>query len=406
MIKDLIIYTPMYVTFFWALVLLLTKRENNPARFFLGVFMSVAFLVYLSHAIFFQQNITAYLIFDPIYVFSTLAVYPLYYWYIKLLTIETEYKWKNLWLLFPSAIFSIATLVVYQFMSDEEKLLYIREFLLELSGSVPETTAIKVQKLIFFGIRLVFAVQVVLFLILGRKLVLRYNQRVANFYSNLESKTIIWVKYLLYSFVATSTMSITVNLIGRNYFVDSPLLLLAPSLIFSTLLFFIGLLGYMQNHTMVDLIKDEGNPTLTDHKKINSSQLQNKLIELFEKEKAYQRPELKITEVSQLLGTNRSYVSALINGEFSCSFNEFVNKYRIAEAKRIMEKDSSGNYSLNYLADSAGFGSVGTFIRVFKEMEGVTPGKYRETNNLSKKNKKKILPGGSHSVGNSINASQ
>jgi hypothetical protein len=60
MIKDLIIYTPMYVTFFWAVVLLLTKKENNPAKFFLGFFMSVAFLVYLSHAVFFQQDLRTY----------------------------------------------------------------------------------------------------------------------------------------------------------------------------------------------------------------------------------------------------------------------------------------------------------------------------------------------------------
>jgi len=264
-------------------------------------------------------------------------------------------------------------------MSDEEKLIYIREFLLERSGSTSESVTIKIQKLIFFGIRIVFVVQVVLFLIFGRKLVLRYNKRVANFYSNLESKTIFWVKYLLYSFVATSTMSITVNLIGRNYFADSMMLLLIPSLIFSTLLFFIGLLGYMQNHTVVDLVKDEGTQPLVDLKKFNTSQLQNKLLELFEKEKAYRKPELKITEVSQLLGTNRSYVSALINNEFSCSFNEFVNKYRITEAKRMIKEDSNENYSLYYIAESVGFGSVGTFIRAFKDLEGVTPGKYRET---------------------------
>jgi AraC-like DNA-binding protein len=379
MIEDLIIYTPMYVTFFWALVLLLSKKENNPAKFFLGIFMSIAFLVYLSHAIFFQQNLHIYQLFDPIYVFSSLAVYPLYYWYIKLLTVETSYKRYNLWYLLPAAFFSIATLVAYQFMSDEEKLIYIREFLLERSGSTSESVIIKIQKLIFFGIRIVFVVQVVLFLIFGRKLVLRYNKRVANFYSNLESKTIFWVKYLLYSFVATSTMSITVNLIGRNYFADSMMLLLIPSLIFSTLLFFIGLLGYMQNHTVVDLVKDEGTQPLVDLKKFNTSQLQNKLLELFEKEKAYRKPELKITEVSQLLGTNRSYVSALINNEFSCSFNEFVNKYRITEAKRMIKEDSNENYSLYYIAESVGFGSVGTFIRAFKDLEGVTPGKYRET---------------------------
>lgn len=383
MIEDLIIYTPMYVTFFWALVLLLSKKEKNPAKFFLGIFMSIAFLVYLSHAIFFQQNIHIYQLFDPIYVFSSLAVYPLYYWYIKLLTVETSYKPTNLWYILPAAVFSIATWVTYQFMSDEERLIYIREFLLDRSGSMPEAVVIKIQKLIFYGSRIVFAIQVLLFLIYGRKLVLRYNKRVANFYSNLESKTIIWVKYLLYSYVATSTMSITVNLIGRNYFAESLILLLIPSIVFSTLLFFIGLLGYMQNHTVVDLEKDESNQPLVDHKKFNTSQLQNKLLVLFEKDKAYRKPELKITEVSQLLSTNRSYVSALINNEFSCSFNEFVNKYRIAEAKRMINEDSIENYSLSYIAESAGFGSVGTFIRVFKDMEGTTPGRYREEKNIN-----------------------
>lgn len=379
MIKDLIIYTPMYVTFFWAIVLLLSKKENNPAKFFLGIFMCVAFLVYLSHAIFFQQNLHIYQLFDPIYVFSSLSVYPLYYWYIKLLTVETSYKWSNLWFLLPAVVFSLATGIIYQFMPDEEKLAYISNFLLERSSIQQESAAIKIQKLVFYGSRIVFAIQVLLFLIYGRKLVLRYNERVANFYSNLESKTIIWVKYLLYSYVATSTMSIAVNLIGRNYFAESLILLLIPSLIFSTLLFFIGLLGYMQNHTVVDLVKDEGFQSFIDQKKLNTSQLQNKLLELFELEKAYRKPELKITEVSQLLGTNRSYVSSLINNEFSCSFNEFVNSYRITEAKKILEKDSKETYSLNYIAESVGFGSVGTLIRVFKDIEGTTPGKYRET---------------------------
>ncbi|MEE4286099.1 MAG: helix-turn-helix transcriptional regulator [Mariniphaga sp.] len=384
MIKDLIIYTPMYVTFFWAIVLLLSRKENNPARFFLGIFMSASFLIYLSHAIFFQQDIFIYRHFDPIYVFASLSVYPLYYWYIKLLTVETNYRLTNIRMLFPGLFFAFTTWLLYLFMSEAEQLSYVRGFLLERNSITPETPLIKIQKLVFYAARLVFAIQVVFFLIYGRKLVLQYNERIANFYSNLENKTIVWVKFLLYSFVATSTMSIAFNLIGREIFLHSTVLLAIPSSIFSILLFFIGLLGYMQNHTVVDLKKDDVSHPAFDQKKLHTGQMKLKLIELFENEKVYYKPELKITDVSQMLGTNRSYVSALINKEINCSFNEFVNKYRITEAKRIMEKDSTGNYSLNYLAESAGFGSVGTFIRVFKEMEGVTPGKYREANNLNK----------------------
>lgn len=378
MVKDLILYTPMYVTFFWAIVLLISRKENNPAPFFLGIFMSAAFLIYLSHALFFQQDIFVYRRFDPIYVFASLSVYPLYYWYIKLLTVETNYRWINIRMLFPALFFAFATWLLYLFMSEAEQLSYVRGFLLERSTIATETPLIKIQKFVFYTGRLVFAFQVIFFLIYGRKLVLRYNQRIANFYSNLESKTIVWVKFLLYSYVATSTMSIAFNLIGREIFLHSTVLLAIPSSIFSILLFFIGLLGYMQNHTVVDLVKDEVSQPAFDQKKLQTGQLKSKLVKLFENEKVYYKPELKITDVSQMLGTNRSYVSALINKEFNCSFNEFVNKYRIAEAKKILGDDSANNFSLNYIAENVGFGSLGTFIRVFKTMEGTTPGMFRE----------------------------
>lgn len=380
MIKDLILYTPMYVTFFWAIVLLISGRKNNRAKFFLGVFMAVAFLLYLSHAIFFQQDIFIYRLFDPFYVFASLSVYPLYYWYIKLLTVETKYKWVNLQILLPALFFAFLTWLLYQLMSEDEQLSYVREFLLERSSITTETPLIKMQKLAFFAGRLVFAIQVIFFLVHGRKLVLHYNERIANFYSNLESKTIVWVKFLLYSFVATSTMSVAFNLIGREIFLHSTLLLAIPSSIFSLLLFFIGLLGYMQNHTVVDLEKDEVSQPIADQKKFQSGQLKSKLIELFENEKVYHKPELKITDVSQMLGTNRSYVSALINNDFNCSFNEFVNNYRITEAKKMLVKNLNNNFSLNYIAETVGFGSLGTFIRAFKANEGTTPGLFRENN--------------------------
>ncbi|HDR50875.1 MAG TPA: helix-turn-helix domain-containing protein, partial [Mariniphaga anaerophila] len=236
----------------------------------------------------------------------------------------------------------------------------------------------QIQKWVILTSRLVFAIQVVFFLIHGRNLVLRYNKRIANFYSNLESKTIVWVKFLLYSFVATSAMSMVFNFIGRGVFMESTWLLLIPSFIFSLLLFLIGLQGYMQNHTVIDLDRDEGGSHPGEQKKYNSEQLREKLVELFARKQIYRQPELKITEVSQFLATNRSYVSSLINTEFSCSFSEFVNGYRIIEAKKLLAESSIEHYSLNYISETVGFGSVGTFIRVFRESEGVTPGKYRE----------------------------
>mgnify|MGYP000131030188 CR=1 FL=1 len=378
MVEDLIAYTPMYVTFFWAVVLLLSKRDKNRARFFLGVFMSAAFLVYMSHAVFFKKEISTYQYIDSVYIFAMLSVYPLYYWYIKLLTIETEMRRYNLRMLLPAFILAFSSFVLYRLMAEEERIIFIDRFLIHGDMKMPDGAVRQIQKWVILTSRLVFAIQVVFFLIHGRNLVLRYNKRIANFYSNLESKTIVWVKFLLYSFVATSAMSMVFNFIGRGVFMESTWLLLIPSFIFSLLLFLIGLQGYMQNHTVIDLDRDEGGSHPGEQKKYNSEQLREKLVELFARKQIYRQPELKITEVSQFLATNRSYVSSLINTEFSCSFSEFVNGYRIIEAKKLLAESSIEHYSLNYISETVGFGSVGTFIRVFRESEGVTPGKYRE----------------------------
>lgn len=378
--EDLIIYTPMYVTFFWAAVLLLSKKEDNSAKFFLGVFMFVAFLLYFSHAIFFNEFVTLYGFIDPLYIFCSLSVYPLYYWYIKLLTVESSYKWLNLRLLIPAFVFSLVLFANYHIMSENERHNYIHEFLIKGESGISFTRLMIIQKYIYFGSRLAFVFQVIYFLLKGLNLVKNYNKQIANFYSNLETRSILWVNFILYSLVASSTLSIIFILIGRSFFTEYHFLLLFPSVIFSVLLFFIGLLGYMQNHTVVDLEKEV---LFDDHeytKGNDTEKLNEKLLELFQNKAVYKNVDLKITQVSEMLHTNRTYISKHINTNFSCTFNDFVNHYRIEEAKRLLTDESTRNFSLNFISEKSGFGSMGTFMRVFKEVEGITPGQFRERN--------------------------
>lgn len=385
MFKDLIIYTPMYVTLFWAMVLLSSKRNTNLAKHFLGVFMILAFFVYLSHAVYFKKHSEVFLYFDPLYNFASLSVYPLYFWYIKLLTVDTRVNLRNLRLLFPALLLGLATLVTYWFMSPQERINYVDGFLFNEPISTPDTLGVLFQKGVYILSRLTFTVQVVFFLIFGSRLVKKYNLRVANFYSNLDNKTIVWVNILLISFVVTSLMGIIFNVIGRAVFFDSPYLLIIPSVIFSGLLFLIGLQGHMQNYAVANLIVDEIQQPDFDLKTFNKELLKKKLLTVFKKDKIYRNSDLKITQVSIQLQTNRTYVSNLINNDFACSFSEFVNQFRLLEAKQLLANPSTNHLSLDSISESVGFGSLGTFIRVFKESEGITPGHFRDKNMMQAK---------------------
>ena len=377
MLKELIIYTPMYVTFSWAIILLFSARNKNRPKFFLGIFMIAAFLLYLSHAYYFRQKNLNYVYFDPIYIFASLSVYPFYYWYIKLLTIECDFKWYNIRMFVPAAFFSVSSVILYVTMSADERNYYILFLLGENKNIFGYSNWVNIQYVLFTGERFVFTIQVLFFLIYGKRLVSKYNHEIANFYSDLENRSIIWVKLLLYSFFLTSVMSIIFNLIGRSTFTDSSAFLLIPSVVFSVLLFIIGFQGYMQNYTVSDFVSDQQSATETNHKSWNKIQLQKKLIELFEHEKIYKHPDLKIIHVSKKLNTNRTYISNTINSHFNSTFNDFVNKYRVNEAKELLINEIFNQYSLQYISEAVGFGSVSTFIREFKKFEGIPPGQYR-----------------------------
>jgi YesN/AraC family two-component response regulator len=56
------------------------------------------------------------------------------------------------------------------------------------------------------------------------------------------------------------------------------------------------------------------------------------------------------------------------------SFKPYVNQLRVEKAKRLMSEQES---SINEIASKVGFKNTNSFIRVFKQFEGTTPGTYR-----------------------------
>jgi AraC-like DNA-binding protein len=268
--------------------------------------------------------------------------------------------------------------------SSIEKEAYINSVVIHNKWPGSDATfMLKTMSAIFFTGRIIFGIQVFAYLILGYQLVRKYNKRIANFYSNLEGKQLVWVELLTISLLITAVFSSIANLLGRSYFLENNLLFI-PSLIFSILIFIIGLQGNKQNHSITDVVYDEGEGVKINDHSIDKTDLKEKLITFMEKEQSFLDPNFRITTLCSKLYTNRTYLSNLINDEFEMSFSDFINQYRIKFAKELMVVKMNSNYSLNHFSEEAGFGSVSSFNRAFKQFEGLTAGEYRK--NL-KKNK-------------------
>lgn len=99
-----------------------------------------------------------------------------------------------------------------------------------------------------------------------------------------------------------------------------------------------------------------------------------KLLALMASEQPWLEPELTLAELAHRLRTNTSLLSHVINTGCGQNFNDFVNRYRVAEAERKLQDPRLAHYSLVGIALESGFNSKSTFNRVFKKLTGHTPG--------------------------------
>ena len=92
----------------------------------------------------------------------------------------------------------------------------------------------------------------------------------------------------------------------------------------------------------------------------------------------YVQQGLTIKELSEILYTNRTYLSAYIKTTYKMTFREWITSLRLEYAKNILKKHPEIN--IQKLAESSGFLSRSNFIKLFSEKEGCTPAKWKKSN--------------------------
>lgn len=101
------------------------------------------------------------------------------------------------------------------------------------------------------------------------------------------------------------------------------------------------------------------------------SEKARKLEQWMETEKPYLDPNFKLIDLMRALPKNRTYLSEFINTAYGCTFYQFVTRYRIEEAKRIMRENSE--LKMADVAVRSGFSSQSAFSRIFIRETGQTP---------------------------------
>ncbi|UKS28731.1 helix-turn-helix domain-containing protein [Paenibacillus sp. HWE-109] len=89
----------------------------------------------------------------------------------------------------------------------------------------------------------------------------------------------------------------------------------------------------------------------------------------------YHDANLSVNTIGERFELKGSYISKLFKEQTGDGLLDYISKYRIEQAKRMM---GSKKDSISDIAKIVGYNEVATFIRVFKKYEGITPGKFKE----------------------------
>lgn len=109
-----------------------------------------------------------------------------------------------------------------------------------------------------------------------------------------------------------------------------------------------------------------------------ATRISGKLYTAMERDHLFRDPNLSLMTLSQHIGVSTNYVSQSLNEHMGMSFFDFVNHWRVEEAKPMI---CARDQPVTVIAYKVGFNSRSSFYTAFKKNTGMTPRNFSEYDN-------------------------
>ncbi|MEP1448207.1 MAG: AraC family transcriptional regulator [Paraglaciecola sp.] len=121
-------------------------------------------------------------------------------------------------------------------------------------------------------------------------------------------------------------------------------------------------------------------PTNNDNNSKNKAQI-TRVTDFMRQHKPYLDPSLTLQKLALSMGMPAKDLSILINQQMSQHFFDFINRYRIEDAAKMLIDPSNKKMTVLEILYQVGFNSKSSFNTAFKNQTGLTPTEYRRTPN-------------------------
>ena len=207
-----------------------------------------------------------------------------------------------------------------------------------------------------------------------------YQRRIKELFSSTAKVSLKWLRFIIYTMMGIlfiSLVNVMVPYAGLEiWFLPTFAILVGLFFLFVNAVVFKGL---QQPEIFVGLEKNEpvrySGSLLTIEEK---ERIKNRLLHLMENEKAYLDPDLSLEELSAKLGIQPKKISQVLNELFGQNYYDFINSYRIEEAKHILSSSPNPKLTVLEVLYKVGFNSKSSFNTAFREKTGITPSSFRK----------------------------
>ena len=103
----------------------------------------------------------------------------------------------------------------------------------------------------------------------------------------------------------------------------------------------------------------------------------SKLKDFMNTEKPHLTPSLTINHLSEKLSIHPKHLSQVVNEKFRQNFFDFINSYRVEEAKKFLSRRSRNNLNITQILFEVGFNSKAAFNRAFIKHVGMSPREFK-----------------------------
>lgn len=346
--------------------LLLLRKENRQANFFLGLVLIFFGLTTINFSLFqglFQEQLLKYIPYLRLELLYGLG--PSLYLYTRSVT-NAEYKLSKKDLLFFVPV--LIELIYYRTSFYREGAIQIGA---DANNSLQQTFIIQQWLGVIYS---------TVFMFLSVYRLFRYKKWLYNNFSYTKNISLQWIQIPIVSFVIFWFVWFGVRLTdivlfsgtyGEFYFFPMFIIL-------SLITLWIGFKGYNNSKTGAIGFESASMYQEDSFTKDNSAfkQIAETLKSKIASEKYYLNQDLSLKILSAETGIQEGVLSKTINQCLGINFHEFVNRYRVKEFIERIKADETKQFTFLAHAYESGFASKSSFNYVFKKQTQKTPKEY------------------------------